>query len=76
MNTPTPLESFAVAAQTSTDIWRLIIALLVVFGGLLLFGLGIGAVGLLAGASEGVAAVLSGFETRTSALVILATFLV
>ena len=76
MNTPTPLQSFAAAAQTSTDIWRLIIALLVVFGGLLLFGLGIGAVGLLAGASEGAADVLSGFETRTSALVILATFLV
>ncbi len=76
MNTPTPLQNFAAAAQTSTAIWRLFIALLVVFGGLLLFGLGMGAVGLLAGASESAAAVLSGFETRTSALVILATFLI
>ena len=74
MNRPSPLQDFAEATRAAPALWRLIGALGVIFGALLLLGLGVGAAGLALGVDIG--GYIRGFETPLSAFLILATFLV
>ena len=74
MNHQSPLENFAQPALAAPAIWRLVASVGVVFGALLVLGLGGGAVGLAFGLD--VSSLISSFETPISSLALLATFLI
>lgn len=74
MDRPSPLQRFAEPALAAPSIWRLLLALGFVLGGLFLLGLFIAAVSLMAGAD--VSGRFTGFDTAASALWLLASFLI
>ncbi len=72
----TPLHRFAAASLAAPALWRLLAAVVLVLGGLIVLGLAIGAAALTLGLRDTTPAMFQGFETPTSALFILASFLV
>lgn len=72
----TPLHRFAAPALAAPAVWRLLAALALVLGGLVLLGIGIGAATLALGLGETAPQMFQGFETPVSALFILASFLI
>jgi len=72
----TPLRRFAAPALAAPAVWRLLAALALVLGGLVLLGIGIGAATLALGLTDPASDMLQGFETPLSALFILASFLI
>ncbi len=72
----TPLRRFAAPSLAAPAVWRLIAALALVLGGLVLLGITIGAATLALGLTDPATDMLQGFETPLSALFILASFLI
>lgn len=72
----TPLHRFAAPALAAPAVWRLLAALALALGGLVLLGVGIGAATLALGLGETAPQMFQGFETPLSALFILASFLI
>lgn len=75
-NRDTALQRFAAPSLAAPAIWRLLAALALMFGGLILLGIGIGAATLAFGLREQTPEMFQGFETPASALFILGSFLI
>ncbi len=76
MKPETPLDAFSLPARSVPDLWRLFASIFLIFGALLLLGFGIGAIGLWLNVQNDGVIEIEGFETRASALLVLASFLI